>query len=124
MTAMILPYERWSEIPEHMDAVMMTMRPGTSRICVVEHEGQIVARWLLYPVLFAEDLYIHPDYRKRISVGRKLWRLVHRAASELGFGHMLATAMDQEIQDLLSHPLVKAEVMPSPMFVFPVQGET
>lgn len=123
MTARVLDYEEWHKCPDYMDAVLMTMKPGTSRICVVENEqGEIVARWLLYPVLFAEDLWVHPDYRKRVSVGRKLWRLVHRAATELGFGHMLVTAMDDEIKTLLAHPSVKAETMPNSMYVFPVQG--
>lgn len=123
MTARVLPYEEWHKIPEHMDPVLVGLRPGQSRICVVENEqGEIVARWLLYPVLFAEDLWVHPDYRQRVSVGRKLWRLVHRAATELGFGHLLVTAMDQEIRDLLAHPGVRSERMPDSMYVFPVQG--
>lgn len=123
MTARVLPYESWHLIPEHMDAVLQNMRPGTSRVCVVENEqGEIVARWLLYPVLFAEDLWIHPDYRQRVSVGRKLWRLVHRCAAELGFTQLVSAVVDDVPLPLLRHRRLQAETMPL-MVTYPIRGE-
>ena len=122
MTSRVLEFEEWARLPEYMDPVLMTCRPGTSRMCVVENdEGEIVARWLLYPVLFAEDAWIDPRYRKRVGVTRRLWRLVQSAARDLGFGHMVSTAITDDAQRLLQHPSIQSEVMPGPMMVYPVK---
>lgn len=125
MTARCLTYEEWHRLPEFMDAVLMEAKPGQSRMCVVEDEhGEIVARWLLYPVLMAESLWIRPDHRHKVSVGRKLWRLVHHAATELGFRRFVSVPMDDGIEAVLHHPSLKAELMPKFMVTFPVQELT
>lgn len=122
MIARVLDYEEWSKMPEYMDAVVTNLRPGTSRICVVENaQGEIVAHWLLYPVLFAEDLWVHPDFRHKVSVGRKLWRMVHRCATELGFSHLVSAAPDADAQQLFNHPSLRSEPMPT-MMVYPVRS--
>ncbi len=121
MISRVLEYEEWDRLPAEMDPVLMEAKPGQSRMCVVEDEhGEIVARWLLYPVLMAESLWIRPDYRNKVSVGRKLWRLVHRAASELGFKRFVSVPMDDGI-DAVLNPTLKAELMPKFMVTFPVR---
>lgn len=122
MTARVLPYESWDRLPDYMDPVLVNLRPGTSRVCVVENEqGEIVARWLLYPVLFAEDLYVDPRYRQNVSVTRKLWRLVHRCAAELGFTQLVSAVVDDVPLPLLRHKRLQAETMPL-MVTYPVRG--
>lgn len=119
MTARVLDYTEWDRLPGYMDEVLVHLRPGTSRICVVENEqGEIVGRWALYPVLFAEDLWIHPDHRQKVSVGRQLWRLVHRCAAELGFTRMVSTITDGELAGLVAR--AGAETMPA-MVTYPVR---
>lgn len=121
MIARVLPYESWDRLPEYMDAVVMNLRPGTSRVCVVENEqGDIVARWLLYPALMAEDLWVHPDYCQKVSVTRKLWRLVHRCAAELGFTQLVSAVVDDAPLPLLRHRRLNAETLPL-MVTFPVR---
>ena len=122
MTARVLDYAEWDRLPDYMDPVLMRIRPVESRVCVVENDqGEIVARWLLYPALLAEDLWIHPDYRKRVSVGRKLWRLVQSAARELGFTQMVSSVMTDDVRALVTHPSMQSAVLP-PMVVYPVKG--
>lgn len=118
MTARVLPYEEWSKLPEYMDPVLIELTPKTCRMCVVEHDGEIIGRWLLYPALFAEDLWVHPDYRKRVSVGRKLWRLVHRCAAELGFVRMVSSITDESMAGLVAR--AGGETMPT-MVTYPVR---
>jgi len=119
MTARILPFEEWHRLPEYMDPALMEMRPGQSRVCVIENKaGEIVGRWLLYPALLAEDLWIDPRYRRRIGVGRRLWRLMRSAARDLGFRRVVSAPMDDGIR-LVTHPSVRAERLP-PMVTYPV----
>lgn len=103
MKSRVLEYEEWHKIPEYMDHVLVHLRPKECRMCVVEHEGEIVGRWLLYPALLAEDLWIHPEYRKRVSVARRLWSIVHRCASELGYARMVSSVTDPAVTPLLLH---------------------
>lgn len=123
MTARVLDYAEWDRLPDYMDPVLTQIRPGQSRMCVVENDqGEIVARWLLYPALLAEDLWIHPDYRKRVSVGRKLWRLVQSAARELGFSEMVSTVMTDDVSALVAHPSLRTGLLP-PMVAYTVKGD-
>ena len=122
MTARVLPYEEWSRLPEYMDPVTTTVTPSTARMCVVEDDaGEIVARWMVYTVCFAEDLWVRPSCRRRAGVWKLLWRQVHRAATELGFGTVLSTAWTPEAVSLLEHPSVGAELWPAPLMAFPVK---
>ena len=121
MTARVLPFEEWEKLPEYMDPVTMTLLPGRSRVCVVEHEGEIIARWMLYPILLAEDLWIDPRYRKQVGVGRRLWRLAQSAAKELGFGHLVSAAVTEDAQQLVAHPFLRSEVLPGPLVAYPVK---
>lgn len=121
MTSRVLDYAEWHLVPEYMDDVLKTMRPGTSRVCVIEHEGEIIARWLLYPVLMAEDIWIAPQYRQRVSVGRKLWRLMQRAATELGFSRVVSAVVDDTSRALLTNRGLKGEALPL-LVTYPVRG--
>lgn len=120
LVARVLPIAEWDRLPEYMNPVLMNAKPGASAMCVVEDKGEIVARWLLYPVLYAEDAWIAPAYRQRVSVTRRLWRLVHKAAAGLGYAHMVSTAMTDDAQQILAH-VRGVEVMPGPVMAFPVQ---
>lgn len=121
MTARVLPIEEWDRLPEYMDPVLMNAKPGASAMCVVEDNGEIVARWLLYPVLYAEDLWIAPAYRKRSSVTVRLWRLVHRSAARLGFSWLVSTVVTQEAATAID-ALAGSQVMPGVTVVHPVRG--
>jgi hypothetical protein len=115
----VLPFEEWHKLPEYMDPVLQEMRPGQSRVCVVEDEnGNIIGRWMLYPALMAEDLWIDPSYRRKTSVARRLWSAMRAAASELGFARVVSAPMDDGIR-LVTHPSVRAEPLP-PMVTYPV----
>ena len=123
LVARALEYEEWHKCPTYMDPVLVNMKPGASRVCVVENEqGEIVARWMLYPMLMAEDLWVHPDYRQRVSVGRKLWRLMHRCAGELGFARVVSAIVDDDTKGYLSHRRLEAEELPL-MVTYPVRGQ-
>jgi len=118
----VLPFEEWHRLPEYLDPVLVEARPGHTRICVIENEqGEIVARWLLYPALLAEDLWIDPRYRQKASVGRKLWRLMHSAAAGLGFARVVSAVVDTEMLPMVAHPRLGAEMLPT-MVTFPVRG--
>lgn len=119
MTARVLPIEEWDRLPEYMDPVLMQAKPSQSAMCVVENdEGEIVARWLLYPALLAEDAWIDPRYRRHAGVARKLWRVVTESARRLGFTHAIAHPTTEYAHRILRK---RAEAMPMSV-VFPMGG--
>ncbi len=122
MTSRILPFEEWHRLPEYMDPVLMEAKPSQSRMCVVEDDhGQIIGRSMLYPILCAEDVWIDPAYRGSPIVARPLWRLMHTAAHDLGFRHMMSTPTTAIARQILEHPSVKSDPFPSLPIAFPVQ---
>ena len=121
MTSSVLPFDEWEKLPEELDPVLCNIQPGTSRVLVVEDAGQIVGRWLLIPVLHAECLEIAPDYRKGVSVGRRLLRLMRETAKAMGVSHIWTASNSEAVTRMLAHPSIGASPVPALPFILPVE---
>lgn len=92
-----------------------------ARVVVVEDEGQIVGCHVLQPIVHAECLWIHPAYRKKTGVGRRLWAAVQREVREHFGARAFATAaLSDEVRLLLMH--VKAVKLDGDHYMVPVEG--
>lgn len=121
MTARVLPFDEWERLDEELDPILMNIQPGTSRVCVVEEDGRIVARWILMPMLHAECIWIAPERRKTPRVGLHLLDLMKRTARSLGFARVVTASISEDVTKLLCHPRIGAQVMPGLSFVLPVE---
>lgn len=121
MTSRVLPVEEWHRLDEELDPILAELSPVKSRVCVVEDDkGEIVARWLLVPLLHAECIWIAPEKRKTGRVGLKLLDLMKRTARSLGFERVMTAAIDDDVVKLLAHPRIGAQIVPGLPFVLPV----
>jgi N-acetylglutamate synthase-like GNAT family acetyltransferase len=103
LTARVLPVEEWHRMDEALDPLLAELSPVQSRICVVEEDGEIVARWLLYPQLHAECIWIAPQKRKTGRVGLYLLSLMQRTAKTLGFSRVITGSETEDVTKLLAH---------------------
>ena len=117
--ARVLPFAEWERLPESLDPMLAAMAPGSCRVCVVEEDGEIVAHWLLFPVLHAECVWIAPKKRKG-SVARRLLRIMKAAAKDLGFDRVWSNTTQDDVTQLMSHPALHALIVPGLPFVIPV----
>lgn len=123
MTSRILPFEEWHLLPDSLDPILVGMRPGVSRVLVVEDQGAIVGHWLLFPVLHAECIYIAPAYRKTGGVARRLLRLLKHGARSLGFDRVWTASDSPDVTALLAHPRLGGVPVPALPVILPV-GES
>lgn len=122
MTTRILPPTEWPRLVGTEAEAAIASLTDAARVIVVEHDGAIVGCHLLQPVLHAECLWIHPDYRKRASVGRRLWAHVQRTARDHFQVRWFATsAMSDEVRTLLRH--VGAVHLDGDHYMVPVGGD-
>lgn len=122
MTSRVLPFEEWDRLPEHLAPLIAALRPSDCRVLVVEDNGEIVGRWILFPMLHAEAIEIAPSHRKKGSVARRLLQLMYRSAKELGFDRVWTASDDAEVTKVLAHPMLNAVPIPALPFVLPVKG--
>lgn len=119
MIARVLPFEEWERLPESLDAILAEMRPGTSRVCVVEENGEIVGRWLLVPTMNAHCLEIAPRKRKTARVGLHLLNLMKDTVRSLGFDQVVTASDSDDVTRLLAH--AGAVPLPALHFVMSVK---
>lgn len=105
MTTRLLPREEWPRLNGTEAETVWPWLNEAAKVVVVEDEqGQIVGCHLLQPILHGECLWIHPAYRKRSSVGRRLWGAVQSVVREqFGVGWFATGCASQEVNDLLAH---------------------
>lgn len=121
MTTRILPPDEWPRLEgTEAEQVWPLLNPATTRIVVVEQDGAIVGCQVLMAVTHAECLWIHPDHRRRASVGRRLISAVHHAAAELGLAALATSALDDGVRRLLVR--LGARVLPGTHYMIDVKG--
>ena len=114
MIARCLPMEEWHRLDESLDPLVMQLAPSTSRICVIEEDGEIVARWVLYPILHAEAVWIAPEKRKKGRIPARLLSLMRDAARSLGFDRVMTSSDSEEVTKLLA----RLQAQPVPVLNF------
>ena len=119
MTARVLDYAEWDRLPEELDPLLMDLKPGQSRVCVIEDNGEIVARVILMSVLMAECLWVAPE-RRRTRVGLKLLNLMKRTARSLGYQRVRTASISEDVTKLMCNPRIRAEAIPALTFVMQV----
>lgn len=82
-------FEKLKELWPFKDAGV-TPSPNSMKFIVVEKDGEIIGYWGLISVIHAEPLWIHPEHRKNIGVGRALWRGVVGILRKLGVPSVFA----------------------------------
>lgn len=119
MTTRILPPSEWARLEgTEAESVWPVLNPETTSIVVVEQDGQIIGCHVLYYVLHADGLWIHPDHRGKSSVGRRLWAGVRGMVRASGVTGLVTSAMDERVCGLLEH--VGAVPLPGQHFVIPM----
>jgi len=118
MTARVLPIEEWDRLDESLDPILMNLSPSTARVCVVEDQGEIVARWLLFPVLHAECIWIAPHKRKTGRVAAHLLKLMRQSARALGFDRVWTNSDREDVTRLVEK--LGAQIVPGLPVILPV----
>lgn len=82
MTTRVLRPEEYWRLAGTEAAALGRFLTDAARVVVVEDHGAIVGCHVLQPILHAEGLWIAPEYRKKVAVGRRLWSGVQREVRE------------------------------------------
>lgn len=73
MTTRFLPVEEWPRLAGTLlETVWPGLDPASTRIIVVEEDGQILGCVTLFQAWHLDGAWIHPDYRRRVGVMRRL----------------------------------------------------
>jgi len=103
MRTRILPPEEWESLEgTELETVYPTLNPQTAKVIVVEDGAVLVGCWALLPMLHAECIWIHPDYRKRAtSPAPHLWRAMQDTARAMGAPSVVTGALTDDVAALI-----------------------
>lgn len=124
LTSRVLPFEEWGRLADtDLGPCLGAMQehPEKVQVLVVEDDGVIVAHWAVLFVLHAEGIWIAPAYRKRVGVGRRLWKAMHEAARTVGAERFWTCADRLEVRRLIVDHL-KGIPIPAESFVVSLRG--
>ena len=92
MTTRELPLSEHYRLADTLlDKVWQTL-PDDATVLVMEDDSVIVGCVLLFRAFHLEGAWIHPAYRHRIGVGRRLLRAVKRLLVDRDINEVLTTA--------------------------------
>jgi hypothetical protein len=120
VTARVLPPSEYDRLPPEagLERGLALVDPALQRVIVVEDGGAIIGTWAVLLVPHLEGVWIHPDYRKRPGVVRRL--LQHTFAVARVWGAWAWTGATQpDVRALLVDHL-KARVVPGESFIVPM----
>lgn len=122
LTARVLPRAEWRRLSEtDVDlSAWLKLPEDTTRVVVVERDGEIVGCWTALQMMHFEGFWIAPAYRRRGSVLRRL--LVHMQELLRGYGitQVLTLATTPEVRALLL--TANATPVPGDTFMISIQG--
>lgn len=121
MTVRDLPIEEWYRLA-HTDLGQSVayVLPEKTTIMVVEEGDEIIGCWAVLTIPHAEGLWIHPRYRGKASVARRLWTHLRQTVAAMGFTRVQTGACDSVIAALLErHGAMKLEM---DSYILPVKG--
>lgn len=117
----LLPWEEWPRLAgTELETVWPHLEPEKASVVVVEDGDRIVGCWAVWAVVHVEGLWVHPDYRQKPSVGRRLWRAMRRAVADRGSSAVVTAACSEAVRDLLA--TARATVVPGEFFVLSMKG--
>ena len=116
-----LPVGEWDRLA-HTDLgqSLAFVLPEKTEILVVEEGDEIIGCWAVLAIPHAEGLWIHPRYRGKTSVARKLWTAMQATIARMGFTRVQTGACDPLIAALLERHGATKLAMDS--YILPVKG--
>lgn len=97
MTTRLLPADEWPKLAGTLlDPAWRAFDPVQARVLVVEEGSRIVGCAALFPAWHAEGAWIAPEYRGRLSVGRRLWVGMRRLWADLRIAEVLCMSTSAE----------------------------
>lgn len=121
MTSRLLPREEWHRLEPGIRDALAHFDPELTRVVVVEHEGEIVGNWVVTTLVHLEGAWVHPEYRKRASVARRLLKATMAEASKGSPRWVMTGAETQDVADLLTKHL-KAVHVPMDTYIVPMEN--
>lgn len=101
METRILPRGEWHRLAgTELESALEVLQHEDAHITVVEDDGKIVGCWAAVRYVHLEGIWVHPDYRKRGSVIRRLLVGGKSVVMALGARVFWTAAMTPEVEDL------------------------
>ena len=124
MTTRILPPNEYPKLigTELGILVESDRMPANTEVLVVEDGEKIVGCWSLMMFSHCEGIWIHPDYRLKPSVTRRLWTGMQDLARMHGVTRILTGCLQRNIQRLLER--AGAVQIPGLTYAIPVGEPT
>ncbi len=96
VTERLLPPAEWSRLAGGLlDPAYKTFTPS-DKVIVIEEDGRIVGHTWLAQHWHLEGTWIHPMYRGKVTVGRRLLRSIRRLFRALHIGEVYMMAYTAE----------------------------
>ena len=116
----VLPPAEWSRLADtDIPSVFPYVTPETMRVIVVEDGDRIVAACALLTIVHLEGLWVHPEYRHKPGVARRLLTATLTLARSMTRWAMTA-AQDDTVRRLLTKHLGAVHV-PGDMYIVPIK---
>lgn len=120
MTSRLLPREEWPKLADLQASTLLPyVPPDDAQMVVVEDGDRIVGVWAVLRITHLEGLWIHPDYRGRVSVARRLLVTTLAAARRWAPQWVMTGANDDCVRRMLDH--VGAVKLPMDTYVMSVE---
>lgn len=101
MTTRILPVSEYRRLVGTELETVWPHLPAEAQVIVVEDGPQIVGCWAVFPLVHVEGLWVHPDHRGKVSVGRRLLAQMVATAREMGAQAVNTAAVSPEVAAMI-----------------------
>jgi len=117
----VLPPEEWAAKLQGTALAQAIYDPDNAFVIVVEDaEGQVVACWSAVNTVHVEGIWIHPDHRRRVAVGRALLTAMFEELRSLSVGEVITNADTPEVEAMLR--TIGATPLPGSSWLLKVEG--
>lgn len=118
----LLPADEWHRLTEtDFPQILPYLGPEDISIVVVEHDGQVVGCWGVMPMIHLEGVWIHPAYRTKASVARRLVAATWAHLRTLAPRWVMTAATTDAVRTLLTRHL-GAQHVPGDSYAIPMHG--
>lgn len=119
MTTRMLPPAEWHKLAETVaGSIWPQLPPAHAEVVVVEDGAAIVGCYVLLQVLHVECLYIAPAYRRKVAVGRALFKALRQQIASAAGAVWITVAQDAVQRLVWRH---RAEPIPGAHYLLPVK---
>lgn len=121
MISRILPSHEWHLLAgteSEVEAALTSLGPST-RILVVEDDGEIVATWAAIPTVHMECLWVKPSHRGLVGVARRLFSGLREIAAEFDVTAVVTSSLSPLVTDLIRR--FGGSPLPGEMFILPIE---